>query len=109
MKVIVEKADSNLIDNMNEEIKKIASKTEIIIVIGEKEKDNISQIYELSLKEVGNAMIVQNMDDLYLNYIRRFKTVGVIQDPAMPQNQIDTIIDVLENTQVEGYIYEYFK
>lgn len=109
MKVIVEKANSNLIKNMNKEIKKIASKTEIIIVVGEKEKDNISKIYELSLKEVGNAMIVQTMDDLYLNYIRRFKTVGVIQDPAMPQNQIDTIIDVLENTQVEGYIYEHFK
>lgn len=109
MEVIVQKADGNLIKNRNRKIKNMAEKAELIIVVGEKEKPDISKLYEISLKKCGNAILAKTIDDLYLNYIKRFKTVGVIQDPAIPQNEIETIVDVLRNTQVEGYIYEHFK
>ncbi len=109
MEVIVQKANSNLIRNMTKKIKKIAEKADLIIVVGEKEKPEMKKIYETSLKQVGNAILAGTIDDLYLNYIRRFKTVGIIQDPAMPQSKLETIVDLLRDTQVEGYIYEHFK
>ncbi len=109
MKVIVEKTNGNSIEIMNEKIKDMAKETELIIVMGEKKDSNINQMYHTSLKECGNAMIVETMDDLYLNYAKRFKTVGIIHDNFLPQEKMKEIIDILEDTQVEGYIYEHFK
>lgn len=109
MEVIVQKANSSLIRNMNKKIRKMAEQVELIIVVGEKEKTEMNKIYETSLKVCGNAILAGTMDDLYLNYIRRFRTVGIIQDPMLPQNKLETIVDVLKDTQVEGYIYEHFK
>ncbi|MBO5478407.1 MAG: hypothetical protein J6A04_01620 [Clostridia bacterium] len=108
MKVIVGKTNGNS-KEVIEEIKNIAEKVELILVVGDKKSVEVNQMYQISLKECGNAMIIETMGDLYLNYIRRFRTVGVIQDIPVSQNRIDTIVDVLENTQVEGYIYEHFK
>lgn len=109
MKVIVGKTNSSSIEAINEKIRSIARETELIIVIGEKKSLNTNRMYEISLKECGNAMIVETMEDLYLNYARRFRTIGIIQDAFVPQEKIATIVDVLENAQVEGYIYEHFK
>lgn len=109
MKVIVGRTEDNSVDAVKEEIKDMAKKAELIIVVGEKKNSKVNQMYNISLQECGNAILVETMEDLYLNYIRRFKTVGVIPDIYAPQNRIEAIVDVLENTQVEGYIYEHFK
>lgn len=109
MEVIVAKTDTNSIKETNERIKNIAKKAELIIVVGEKKNENVNKMYHISLKECGNAMMVETIDDLYLNYIKRFKTVGVVQDILTSQKQIETIVDILEHTQVEGYIHEHFK
>ena len=109
MKVIVGKINGNSIESINEEIKEIAKQVELIIVVGEKKSVDANKIYNISLKECGNAMLVETMDDLYLNYIKRFKTVGIIPDTFTSQNELETIIDILKQTQVEGYINEHFK
>ncbi len=109
MEVIVGKSNRYLTKSVNKKIRDMARKVELIIVIGEKKKSNINKIYEMSLKETGNAMIVETIEDLYINYIRRFKTIGILQDPTIPQNQLEIIVDMLKHTQVEGYIYEHFK
>lgn len=109
MKVIVEKADDNSIELMYEKVKDMAKEVELIIVVGEKKNSNINQIYDISLKECGNVMHVEKIEDLYINYAKRFKTVGIIQDNILPEETTKQIINILEHTQVEGYIYEHYK
>ena len=109
MKVIVEKAINYSIKELKNTITDIARKVELIIVVGKKENVEASNMYEASLQECGNAMLVESLDDVYLNYVRRFRTIGVIQDGNVSQSQIESIVNVLENTQVEGYIYGHFK
>ena len=88
MKVIVGKINGNSIESINEEIKDMAKKVELIIVVGEKKSVDTNNIYNISLKECGNAMLAETMDDLYLNYIKRFKTVGIIPDAFTNKNQM---------------------
>ncbi len=49
-------------------------------------------------------MLVENIEGLYLNYIRRFKKVGVMAGEQMPKEIIDEIVEILKNTKTEGYI-----
>lgn len=109
MEVIVGKTNSDSIEKMSEEITNIARKVELIINVGEEENyyDNIA--HSISLRESGNAIFVETMDDLYLNYIRRFRKVGIMAGKKASKDTIEEIVKLLENTQTEGYIYERFK
>ena len=47
----------------------------MMIVMGAKESSHTNRLYQIALQYCGNAMIVEKMEDLYINYIRRFKKV----------------------------------
>lgn len=55
------------------ETKEIAKQVEIMIIIGGKNSANTRKLYEIAKQETNNAMLVETMQDLYLNYIKRFK------------------------------------
>lgn len=88
--------------------KEIASKVELMIVIGSKKSANTNKLYNISLKECRNAMLVENIEDLYLNYVARFKKVGVA-GTSTSQDMINKVVEILKNTQTKGYIYEHIK
>lgn len=91
------------------ETKKIAKDVEIMIVIGGKKSSNTNKLYEISKMECQNAMLVETVDELYLNYIKRFKKVGVMAGASTPQDIIEQIVEILKKTETEGYIYERIK
>ncbi len=88
------------------ETSEIAKQVELMIILGIKKSSNTNKLYDIAVKECRNAMIVENMKDLYLNYIRRFKKVGVMAGASTPQDMIDDVLDILKNTETEGYMYE---
>lgn len=49
-------------------------------------------------------MLVEKLEEVYLNYIRRFKKVGVIADESVKKDIVDKIVEILKNTKTEGYI-----
>ena len=108
MKVIVEKIDG-ISDNMSEKITKLARITELIIILGNKKDTDINKMYSIGLRQSGNVMLVENIQDLYLNYAKRFKVIGVIDTNLLPQNEVKEMIDILEKEEVKGYIYGRFK
>lgn len=87
------------------ETSQIAKQVELMIIIGGKNSSNTKKLYEISLKECNNAMLVETIDDLYLNYIKRFKKVGVMAGASTPKDIIDEIVEILEKTETENYIY----
>lgn len=88
------------------ETEEIAHQVELMIIIGGKKSANTNKLYDISIRECNNAMLVETMDDLYLNYIKRFKKVGVMAGASTPQEMIDEIVEILKNTETEDYMYE---
>lgn len=86
------------------ETTQISKQVELMLVLGSKKSANTNKLYEIAEKESRNAMIIETMDDLYLNYIRRFKKVGVVAGASTPQEMIDEVVEILKNTETEGYI-----
>ena len=86
------------------ETKEIAKQVELMIIIGKKNSVEDNKLYDISIRECNNAMLVENIEGLYLNYIRRFKKVGVMAGEQMPKEIIDEIVEILKNTKTEGYI-----
>ncbi len=102
MEIILEKEMKSL-----EEEKVVQSRqAEIIIVIGAKDDDKTKQLYEAKVKYCNNVMVVETIEDLYLNYISRFKKVGIIATENASKNFVNKVIEILKNTETEDYIYE---
>lgn len=86
------------------ETERIAKQVELMIIIGKKNNVEDNKLYETAIRECNNAMLVENIEELYLNYVRRFKKVGVMAGDEAPKDIIDKIVEILKNTKTEGYI-----
>lgn len=88
------------------ETKEIAKQVELMIIIGGKKSSNTNKLYDIAQRECSNAMFVETMEDLYLNYVSRFKKVGVMAGASTPEDMIDEIVEILKNTETVNYMYE---
>jgi len=79
-----------------EETKEIARQVELMIIIGGKNSSNTTKLYELAIRECNNAMHVETTEDLYMNYVRRFKKIGVMAGASTSQESIDEIMSILK-------------
>lgn len=86
------------------ETQEIAKQVELMIIIGKKNSVEDNILYDISIRECNNAMLVEDTGGLYLNYIRRFKKVGVMAGARVPKDIVDKIVEILKNTKTEGYI-----
>lgn len=86
------------------ETQEIAKQVELMIIIGKKNSVEDNILYDISIRECNNAMLVEDTNGLYLNYIRRFKKVGVMAGAETPKDIVDKIVEILKNTKTEGYI-----
>ena len=91
---------------MQEETAKIADMVELMIILGGKRSFNAGKLYEIAKQVCGNAIWVERKEELYLNYVRRFKVVGVMASVSTPKEEMQELVDLLKNIQTEGYIYE---
>lgn len=89
------------------ETAEVAKQVELMIIIGAKKSNYANKLYEIAIRECSNAMIVETMEDLYLNYISRFKKVGVTAVASAPKEMVKQVVEILKNTQTGDYIYEY--
>ena len=101
MEVIVDK------NVEKDEVNEISKQVELMIILGNKKSLKTNELYEVAAKCCRNAIIVEDMKDLYLNYIGRFKKVGVIVEKSISKDIADEIIKILKNTDTEGYMYEF--
>ena len=88
------------------ETKEIAKQVELMIIIGGKKSSDTNKLYDIALKECSNVMFVETLKDLYINYIKKFKKVGVMAGVQASNDMIEKIIDILKNTETEDYMYE---
>lgn len=94
---------------IQEETREVAKQVELMIIIGAKKSDNANQLYEIAVRECSNAMLVETMDDLYINYISRFKTVGLTAVSSAPKEMVREVVQILKSTQTGDYIYEHIR
>ena len=82
-----------------EETKEIAKQVELMIIIGGKNSANTNKLYEIALDFCNNAMKVETMEDLYLNYVRRFQKVGVMAGASTPQEFIQEVVEAIQKEE----------
>lgn len=89
-----------------EKITQIAKQVELMMIIGSKEDIETTKLYDIAKQECSNVMLVEKIEDLYMNYIKRFKSIGIIVAQIASQKLVDKIVKIIKKQETEGYMYE---
>ncbi len=106
IKQYLENINNSYTNKMQIETAIISKQVELMIIIGKKKSAKSNILYDVAIRICNNAMIVETIEDLYLNYIKRFKVVGLIDTKEMQEDLVKEIIKILKSTKTERYIYE---
>ena len=74
-----------------EEAQKIATKVDMMIVIGDSKSSNTQKLYEICSRECNNTLYVQTKDDLKAHPSRSLQRVGITAGASTPKNIIEEV------------------
>lgn len=86
----------NATKERQEETKKIASKVDLMIIIGGKHSSNSNKLYELSKKYCKNVLFVETYEELMIDEIKKMEKIGIMAGASTPQKSIEKVIEKLE-------------
>lgn len=75
----------------------LASRCDVMLIIGGKNSSNTKKLYELSKKVCPNTFLIENYKEIPYNYIDKNTIVGVSAGASAPDWIIEEVIKMLEN------------
>ncbi len=86
----------NATEERQNEISKISSEVEAVIVIGGKNSSNTKRLADVASGNCSNVYLIENSDDLNIEDMRRFKTIGITAGASTPAYIIKEVAKMLE-------------
>ena len=80
------------------ETEKISKEVELMIIIGGKNSSNTKKLYEISLRNCRNVILVETKEDIDINYIKQFEKIGIMAGASTPRQSIDEILDFISKS-----------
>ena len=81
----------NATDERQTEAEEIASRADVMIVIGGTHSSNSRKLYEICSKKCANTYFIQTLDDLHLEMPSSAKLVGITAGASTPKNIIEEV------------------
>ena len=79
-----------------EEIQKLASQTDAVLVIGDKKSSNTNKLFELSKKNNHNTFFIEQIEDLNLEELNKFVEIAITTGASTPKEKALDIVKVLK-------------
>ena len=81
----------NATEERQTEAREIATKADVMIVIGGTHSSNTRKLYEICKMECDNTHFVQTLDDLHLDLPKSVRLVGITAGASTPNNIIEEV------------------
>ena len=85
-----------------EETNEISRKVQCMIIIGGKDSSNTKQLYDIAKMNCKNTFTVQNKEELPIDNIKKFEKIGIMAGASTPNESINDIIKLIEETNVKN-------
>lgn len=74
----------------------ISQKNECMIIIGGKNSSNTKKLYEIAKANCDNTYLIETKDELDLNTIKRFNSVGIMAGASTPDESINDVVMAIQ-------------
>ena len=81
----------NATDERQTEAEEIASRADVMIVIGDTHSSNSRKLYEICANKCTNTYFIQTLDDLHLEIPKSAKLIGITAGASTPKNIIEEV------------------
>lgn len=81
-----------------EETEDIAKKVEAMIIVGGKHSSNSNKLYEIAKKYCNNVFFIETKEELNLEKIKSFKSLGIMAGASTPQKSVTEVVDIIKKT-----------
>jgi 4-hydroxy-3-methylbut-2-enyl diphosphate reductase len=81
----------NATDERQTEAEEIASRADVMIVIGGTHSSNSRKLYEICANKCTNTYFIQTLDDLHLEIPESAKLIGITAGASTPKNIIEEV------------------
>ncbi len=81
----------NATDERQSEAEEIATKADVMIVIGGAHSSNSRKLYEICSQKCANTYFIQTLEDLHLELSKEVKLVGITAGASTPKNIIEEV------------------
>lgn len=78
-----------------EETKDIASKVDMMIIIGGKHSSNTNKLYEVSRKYCNNCILIETKEEIDLEKLCKFNKIGIMAGASTPKTSIEAVVEKL--------------
>lgn len=99
MEVIVNNTICDATRLRQDETEQLSKEVDGVIVIGGKKSSNTNKLYQISLSNCANTVMVEDENDLesVLEQFKSCKRIGVMAGASTPEETINKIIDMINN------------
>lgn len=84
-------------EERQKECEELASKVDLMIVIGGKHSSNTQKLYQIASQHCSNAIHIEDASEMLMNLIRKYDNIGVTAGASTPDWIIKEVIEQLEN------------
>ena len=81
-----------------EETEEISKEVECMIIVGGKHSSNSNKLYEIAKKNCKNVFFAETKEDLELEKIKNFKSLGIMAGASTPRKSVSEIVDIIKKT-----------
>jgi len=81
----IEKSICNATHLRQVEAKELASKSDLMIIIGGSHSSNTKKLYEASSQYCKNVIIIETKEDLDINFAKTFENIGIMAGASTPR------------------------
>lgn len=82
--------------NRQDAVKKLAEKTELILVVGSKDSSNSNRLVETAINAGVKSYLINNSHDIFDSWLKNIKSVGITSGASVPETLVKGVIDVLK-------------
>ena len=99
IEVIVNNTICNATRIRQEETEKIAKEVDGMVIIGGRKSTNTNKLYQISLENCKNVVMVENAQELKenLDNFKMCKKIGIMAGASTPEESIEEIVNIVKN------------
>lgn len=84
-------------EDRQKECQELASKVDLMIVIGGKHSSNTQKLFQIASQHCSNAIHIENASEMLMNLIGKYDNIGITAGASTPDWIIKEVIEQLEN------------
>lgn len=79
-----------------DETDEISKNVECMIIIGGKNSSNTRKLYDIAKRNCSNTFIIETVDELDVNEIKKYNKVGIMAGASTPDESIRNVINIIQ-------------